>query len=65
MGNHRTARRWSVCPPDIPAHEGSEIGAVHASSAAPASGPDENNGQRGHFLYVVDALHFHLQVGTQ
>lgn len=62
MWDCRAVWWWFVCAEDLQAVEGAEAGKVHASFEEAVGGPDEDNGQRGHFLHAAHALHLHLQV---
>lgn len=60
VGDRGAARRGALSAADLPAHAGSEAGALHAGPAAAACRPHEDHGQRGHLLHAADALHLHI-----
>lgn len=60
VGDRGPAGRGALGLAHLSSHAGVEAGPLHASPATPACRPHEDHGQRGHLLYVADALHLHL-----
>lgn len=62
MGDNRSVGWRLVSSADIPVIAGSKAGPLPARPEETTGGADEDDGQRGHILHAVDAVHLHIQV---
>lgn len=65
VGDNRSVGRRLVSPADISVTAGAKAGPLPACPEETTGSADEDDGQCGHVLHAVDAVHLHFQVYMQ